>query len=207
VRIKKNAGEPKVSGNFVNHYSLAGAITPTWGLVYGTGPGPDVEDLGPATTMPQGTVFTNSAMGNLWVTGNILPAGNQDQYSTIPSPNPVPTNAQVKTYPALELRDQVVPDAGIKYRSTNEQAMLSEMVSTMERPTELRILSVTPTNCVLELNAPAGFQNELQFSDSLAPATWQSLTNFAVSGDLVNITDALTGVSCRFYRVITTGLH
>jgi len=207
VRIKNNAGEPKVNGNFVNNYFLAGALTPAWGLVYGADPGPDAEDLGPEATLPQGTVVTNSAMGNLWVAGNILPAGNKDQYSTIPSPNPVPTNAQVTTYPALELRDQVVPGVGMKYRSATEQAMLSEMVSAMAHPPELRMLSVTPTNCVLELNAPAGFQNELQFSDSLAPATWQTLTNFAVNGDLVNITDALTGVSTRFYRVITTEMY
>jgi hypothetical protein len=57
---------------------------------------------------------------------------------------------------------------------------------------------------VLELNTPIGFQNELQFSDSLTPAVWQPMTNFAANGDLINITDALTGVGTRFYRLITT---
>jgi hypothetical protein len=61
--------------------------------------------------------------------------------------------------------------------------------------------------CVLELKAPVGFQNELQFSDSLAPGTWQPLTNFAGTGDTVTITNAPNGVSSRFYRVITTELH
>jgi hypothetical protein len=95
----------------------------------------------------------------------------------------------------------------MKYRSAEEQALLSEMLSALENPTDLRILNATPTNCVLELKAPAGFQNELQFSDSLAPAAWQSLTNFSGTGNLVSITNAPTGVSTRFYRVITTELH
>ena len=133
VRIKNDVNEPKVNGNFVNNYFLAGAVTPAWGLVYGTKPGPDADDGGPAKTPPQGTVVTNSAMGRLWVAGNILPAANKDHYSTIPVPNPVPTNAQATTYSAFELRDRVVPRVGMKYRTTNEQAMLSEMAAHMQR--------------------------------------------------------------------------
>lgn len=206
VRIRNEPGEPQVHANIINNYFRSGEWDPTSGLVYGEQDGPDVTDGGPLTPVPQGTVITNSAMGTLWVAGNILPAGNMDHYSTIPAPHPVPTNAQVTTYRAYELKDRVVPDVGMKYRSAEEQALLSEMLSALNHPTDLRILSVTPTNCLLELNAPAGFQNELQFSDSLAPATWQSLTNFAGNGDVVSITNAPTGVSTRFYRVITTEL-
>ena len=42
-------------------------------LMYGPSPGPDSEDGGPAGNPPQGTVVTNSKMGRLWVSGNILP--------------------------------------------------------------------------------------------------------------------------------------
>jgi hypothetical protein len=133
--------------------------------------------------------------------------GNMDHYSTIPAPNPVPTNAQVTTYSAFELKDKVVPDVGTKYRTADEQAMLSQMASALANPTDLRISSLTPTNCVLELKTPAGLHNDLQFSDSLAPASWQSLTNFIGAGDLVTVTNTPNGVSTRFYRVVTTEVH
>ncbi len=204
VRIRNDDGEPKVDGNFVNNYFLAGAVYPAWALVYGAQPGADQTDGGPLATPAQGVVITNSAMGKLWVAGNILPVGNMDHYSTIPAAHPVPANAQVTTYRAVELKDRVVPDAGMKYRSAEEQALLSEMVAAMERPTGLRILSVTPEMCVLELAAPAGFRNDLQYSDSLAPAAWESLINFAGNGDFVSITNARAGAITRFYRVITT---
>jgi pectate lyase len=132
VRIRNDANEPKVNGNFVNNYFLAGTVTPAWGLVYGSEPGPDADDGSPTSPPPQGAVVTNSAMGKLWVAGNILPDANKDHYSTIPAPNPVPTNAQVTTYGALELRERVVPGVGMKYRSTNEQSMLSEMTARMQ---------------------------------------------------------------------------
>jgi hypothetical protein len=139
VRIRNDAGEPKVNGNFVNNYFLAGAVSPAWGLVYGTQPGPDADDGGPATTPAQGTVITNTALGKLWVAGNILPAANKDHYSTVPAPNPVPTNAQVTTYQALQLRDLVVPQVGTHHRSNEEQTMLSQMAASMQG-------AVTPPN-------------------------------------------------------------
>ena len=139
VRIKNNANEPKVNGNFVNNYFLAGVAAPDWGLVYGTEPGRDADDRGPAASPPQGTVVTTSAMGKLWVAGNILPAANKDQYSTIAAPNPVPESARVTTFPALELRDRVVPEVGLRYRDPNEQAMLSEMAGRMQAPAGVKV--------------------------------------------------------------------
>jgi pectate lyase len=207
VRIRNELGEPKVDANIINNYFRTGEGDPAGGLIFGEHPGPDLTEFGPLIPAPQGTVITNSTMGNLWVAGNIFPVGNLDQYSTIASPNPVPTNAQVTTYPANQLMDRVIPDVGMKYRTAEEQAMLSEIVSALNRPTDFRVSSITPAGCVLELKAPVGFQNELQYSDSLTSATWQPLTNFPGTGNLVTITNGLTGVSARFYRVITTGLH
>jgi pectate lyase len=206
VRVKNEPDEPKVDANIINNYFRNGQGLPTRGLVYGEFAGPDANESGPLIPVPQGTVITNSGMGNLWVAGNIFPVGNVDHYSTIPAPHPVPTNAQVTTYRASELADRVIPDVGTKYRTAEEQAMLSEVASALERPTDLKISSVTPAMCVLELQAPIGFQNELQYSDTLAPAAWQTLTNFPGTGDVVTITNSPNGVSTRFYRVLTTAL-
>jgi pectate lyase len=206
VRIRNEPGEPQVHANIINNYFQTYDGDPTAGLVYGNNPGQDSTDGGPLTPVPQGTVITNSAMGTLWVAGNILPSGNLDQYSTIPAPHPVPTNAQVTTYSAYELRDQVVPNAGMKYRTAEEQALFSEMTFTLQGPTRIRVSNVTPSNCVLELQAAAGFFNDLQFSENLAPANWISLTNFAGTGNLISITNALIDIGTRFYRVVSTNL-
>jgi hypothetical protein len=172
-------------------------------LVYGIQPGPDQTDGGPTSTVAQGSVVTNSAMGKLWVSGNILPLENMDHYSTISAPNPVPKNAQVTTYRALELRDRVVPDVGTKYRSPEEQTMLSEMAAAMQGPAELRILSVTAGLCVLGVTAPSGSRNDLQISDTLESSGWTSLTNFTGNGDSAVVISAPAGIGSRFYRVVT----
>lgn len=205
VRVRNEPGEPKVSANIVNNCFNAGAGDPTAGLVYGDQPGADLTDGGPLPPVPQGTVITNSLLGNLWVAGNILPTANLDQYSTIPAPNPVPTNAQVTTYGAFELKDKVLSDAGMKYRTGDEQALFSEIVSALGNPMDIRIASLTPTNCVLEVKAPAGLLSDLQYSDALTPASWKSLTNFIGDGEWLAITDAPVNVGARFFRVVTPG--
>jgi pectate lyase len=208
IRIRNESGEPQVNGNFINNYFMPGLGDPASALIYGQLDGPDLTDGGPLIPIPQGTVITNSAMGTLWVAGNILPVANLDHYSTISAPHPVPTNAQVTTYSAYELRDRVLPDAGTKYRTAEEQAMFAEMVSALDGPTAIKILSVTPTNSVLELKTSAGFLNDLQCSDSLSPPNWKSLTNFVGTGDLVTVTnEAPIRVGACFYRVVSTVLH
>ncbi len=206
IRIRNEPTEPKVNADFINNYFSAAHGDPKQALIFGEAPGPDATETGPLIPVPQGTVITNSSMGELWVAGNIFP-GNMDHYSTIPAPHPVPTNALVTTYPASELVDRVVPDVGMKYRSTTEQSLLSDLVSASGNPPQLKMMSVTPTSIVLAFKAPVGFQNELQVSDSLTPPAWQPFTNFTGDGNLITITDALTGLGNRFYRVITTGLQ
>ena len=206
VRVRNDPGEPQVNANIINNYFRTDDGDPTAGLVYGENPGPDAHDGGPLTPVPQGTVITNSSLGSLWVAGNILPAGNLDHYSTTAAPHPVPANAQVTTYNAFDLKDKVIPTVGMKYRTADEQVLIAELTAALGNPTDIRISSVTPSNCVLELNSPAGVHNDVQFSDSLAPGSWQSLTNFDGNGTLVTITNAPIGIKTRFYRVVTTGL-
>jgi len=208
IRIKNEPGEPQVNANIVNNYFKPVHGDPTAGLLYGLVDGPDVNDGAPATLGPQGTVITNTTLGTLWVAGNIFPVGNLDVYSTIPAPHPVPTNAQVTTYSAYELKDRVVPNAGVKYRTADEQALFSEIAAALDGPSELKFSSLTPTNCVLEVKTSAGFLDDLQYSDSLAPPTWKSLTNFVGTGDLVTITnDTPISAGARYYRVISTKVN
>jgi pectate lyase len=128
TRIRQVSGEPKVNGNFVNNAYIPGAVSPSWGLVYGSQPGRDSEDGGPTgPAPPQGTVIGGTNLGSLWVSGNILPAGNQDHYSTTAAPIPVPSYAQVTTWPAAQLGGRVLPSVGMKYRDAEEQAILDEI--------------------------------------------------------------------------------
>jgi pectate lyase len=206
IRIKNEPGEPQVHANIINNYFKSVHGDANAGLLYGQIDGPDATDGGPLTPVPQGTVITNSAMGTLWVSGNVFPAKNMDVYSTIPAPHPVPTNAQVTTYGAYELKDRVVPNAGMKYRTAEEQALFSEIASAMDGPAAPKISSLTPAGCVIQFNASTGFLYDLQSSDSLRPATWKSLTNFVGNGSLVSVTDAPVTVGSRFYQVISTQL-
>jgi hypothetical protein len=131
--------------------------------------------------------------------------GNLDHYSTIPAPNPVPAAAQVTTYSAYELKDRVVPNAGTKYRTADEQALFSEIAAALDGPAQIKISNITSTNCVLELNGTAGFLNDLQYSDSLTSPNWTSLTNFVGDGNSVTFTDTAIAGN-RYYRVISTQL-
>jgi hypothetical protein len=127
IRIRNEAEEPKVNGNFVSNALIPGMVNPQWALVYGTDPGPDSTDGGPNGSPAQGTVITTSRMGSLWVSGNILPSVNKDQYSTVPGPLSVPSSARVTTWPAAELGARILPTVGMKYRTPEEDAILNEI--------------------------------------------------------------------------------
>ncbi len=149
IRIKNNPGEPKVNGNFINNW-FEPTIRPAWALVYGTVPGADANDGGPAVPPPQGTVVTNSLMGDLFVSGNLLPAENEDHYSTVGAPLPVPAYARVTTYPASHLAVEVLPEVGMLYRDAEEQAILDE-IAALAPPAELE-LGALPGDQRLRLN-------------------------------------------------------
>ena len=88
-----DGGSPgkRVNANVVNsvlaHASWTSKDT---AIVYGSVAGPDTGRRGPGGTPVQGTVVTNTNMGQLWVAGNILPPLNRDQYSTVSSPDRFP---------------------------------------------------------------------------------------------------------------------
>jgi len=124
IRIKNNwtPGEPKVSANLINN-----AFFPTerfsWALVYGESPGADSRDLGPPGVLPQGTVYEDSDMDSLYVSGNLFPPENIDHYSTIAGPLPIPEYARVRTYDVSVLADSVVPFVGTHYPLNDETAV------------------------------------------------------------------------------------
>lgn len=131
TRIRNDSGEPKVSANIINNYWLP-TILPEYSLVYGLDPGADATEGRPAGTTPaQGTVLTNTLMGQLYVAGNQLPPQNMDQYSTIAAPLAVPSSAQVTTWSADQLKANVLPQVGWKFRTADEQAVLDELSSKM----------------------------------------------------------------------------
>ncbi len=134
IRVKNPPGEPQVNGNLVNNW-FEPTIRPAWALVYGTVPGQDSDDGGPAAPVPQGTVVTTSQMGDLYVAGNILPDENEDQYSTVGVPIPVPAYAQVTTAAAADLALEVLPSVGMQYRDAEEQAILDEIAALAPPPT------------------------------------------------------------------------
>jgi hypothetical protein len=131
IRIKNDwaNGEPQSNLNIVNNHFLTGPAgrCDDSALIYGWDPGPDQYDGGPSGTPEQGTVIDTSRMGSLWVNGNILPSANRDHYSTIAQPLFIPSEAQVTTWPASELRDRVLPGVGMKFRDAEEQALLNDI--------------------------------------------------------------------------------
>lgn len=132
VRIRSEVGEPQVNANIVNN-AFVPTIRPEWALVYGDTPGADAFDGGPDGAPAQGTVVTTTLLGQLYVSGNQLPPENQDQYSTVADPLPVPPAAQVTTYAASELRTRLLPYVGTVHRSAEEDAIISELAAVMSQ--------------------------------------------------------------------------
>lgn len=129
--IRNEPDEPQVNGvNVVNNAFVAiPNLRTAWGLVYGEKPGPDLDDGGPAQHLPQGTLYTGSRMGDIWVSGNILPKLNQDHYSTVPTP--IPIAYPVTTWPATQLKDNVLPGVGTLYRTALEQNLLDTIAAAL----------------------------------------------------------------------------
>lgn len=99
--------------NVINNTFIAvDSAYPANGLIFGSDPGSDSEDDGLPGAPPQGTVLTTTDLGDLWVSGNIMPPENTDHYSTVSAANPVPVAARVTTWPASELGVRVVQTVG-----------------------------------------------------------------------------------------------
>jgi pectate lyase len=131
VRVRNEPDEPKVEGlNVVNNaFVVLPNLRTAWGLVYGDKPGPDIQDGGPAQPVPQGHLVTNSRMGKIWVSGNMLPKFNQDHWSTVPAP--IPISKPVTTWPATALKDTVLPLVGTLYRTVAEQQLLDTVAQAL----------------------------------------------------------------------------
>jgi pectate lyase len=130
VKNKWEPGEPKVTINIINNAFIA-TRRPEWGLVYGKDAGSEENDEGPDTVLPQGTVYKESDMDSLYVSGNILPKENMDNYSTVEHPLPIPDYAKVTTWPVEALADSVVPFAGTHFPLDDEKEIFSEVTDSL----------------------------------------------------------------------------
>jgi hypothetical protein len=132
VRIKNKwrPGEPKVTINLINNAFIA-TRRPEWALVYGKDAGSEENDEGPDTFLPQGTVYKESDMDSLYVSGNLLPEENMDHYSTIDNPLPIPDYAGVTTWPIETLADSVVPFAGTHFPLEDEQEIFNAIADSL----------------------------------------------------------------------------
>jgi hypothetical protein len=70
-------------------------------------------------------------MGDIWVSGNILPKANKDQYSTVNQP--IPIGKPVTTWPAGQLDDLVIPGAGTRFRNQVEKQLLDAIAAALAR--------------------------------------------------------------------------
>ncbi|RMD65705.1 hypothetical protein D6817_05580, partial [Candidatus Pacearchaeota archaeon] len=127
MRIRNGDISAKANANIVNNYFEPGSTgSPNSALEYGTSPSPS-DDNGPgdaARCNDPSNPVTNSLMGQLYVTGNILPPETVDCYSTVSQRLPAPS---VTTYQASELCSQVVPNVGMQYKTQAEIDLINEI--------------------------------------------------------------------------------
>ncbi len=99
IRLKSELNEKPINANIVNNVFMPGdhQISKARALIYGWVPGPDPQDGGPVACLAQGEQYPDSNMGELWVSGNQLPAENCDHYSTVNTPlaRPAWDNAEI----------------------------------------------------------------------------------------------------------------
>jgi len=132
IRIKNRwmPDEPKVTMNIINNAFIATRKFDR-ALIYGKDPGGEENDNGPEQVLPQGTVYTESDMDSLYVSGNLLPKENMDHYSTTATPLPIPNYAMVTTYRVSALADSVVPFVGTHYPLEDEQKVFTEITDSL----------------------------------------------------------------------------
>jgi pectate lyase len=133
IRIRNNdPGGGDVDANIVNNAFVPGPARADAAIVYGAAPGPDPgEEDGPSPCKPQGSVYTGSSMGQLWVSGNTLPSQTCDAYSTVSAERAVPASARVTMEPASALRASVLAGAGTGGRRTDEQSLIATVNGAM----------------------------------------------------------------------------
>lgn len=126
--------------NIVNNVFAPGPTTSASGLVsaivYGSGAGSAsgdaTEEAGPPCSVTgQGNFVSTTNLGDIWVSGNVLPANTCDSYSTVASENSIPLAAQVTTVTATQLGSVVLPSAGTYFRLADEQALIDTVASSI----------------------------------------------------------------------------
>ena len=154
IRIKNEPGAESIYANIINNYFYQANSAFTRALIYGWAPGPDYADGGPATKQPQGTVYTGSDMGELWVAGNILPPQNIDEYSTISGPLPIPAQYQVTTVPATQLY-LTAGQVGMQYRDARDDAVIGRVIAAIAPDIQIVNREIFYNNCAFDGNDPA----------------------------------------------------
>ena len=184
-----------VNACLINNYFVANSNFDS-ALIYGNDPGRDSYDNGPATVLPQGAVYTGSDMGKLWVSGNILPAENKDQYSTTPRPIAVPAWAQVTTAPTTDLYKSVSQTGAHKFRQGLDQEVLDRVLAAITPPIRVVNTEVFYNNSAFDGNDPAAnaaddaaIATDKEFLQHNEMATFANYTSYSkgINGVMIDI--------------------
>ncbi len=191
IRVKNEPGEESIYGNFINNYFVANRNSDS-ALIYGWNPGWDSQDNGPASVLPQGAVYTGSNMGELWVSGNVLPPENKDHYSTVPQARAVPSWAQVTTTPATDIYKTAWLVGANKFRQGRDQEVLDRVMA-----------AITPAVRIVNTEV---FYNNSAFdgNDSAASAADDSAT--ATDKELLQDNDVATFANYTSYSKGINGI-
>jgi len=126
--------------DFANNIVYHWAEFDTWGygmLIYGQDKahGNGLVDINvrsnvfiPGKTSPGNAItFGKGQPGKMYFHDNIFPPKQKAPKSTINSPLPIPSHAQVQLVPAKQLVPTLLPGVGMKYRNPEESKILSEI--------------------------------------------------------------------------------
>jgi hypothetical protein len=69
--------------------------------------------------------------GAVYFEGNLVPTGETDDTLSTSGPLPIPADAQVTTYGAETLGENVVPHVGTHFRTDDEQDLLDEVAAAL----------------------------------------------------------------------------
>jgi hypothetical protein len=130
TRIKYSDVEDLVSDvNIINnyYYSMHSARNEQLrAVIYGDDHGPS-DDGGPASCVSQGELVSDSNMGRIWISGNVIPQESCDVYSTVSSERPRPSWAQIDRVSATSLCSRLSQTAGMRYKNAREQEILDQI--------------------------------------------------------------------------------